>query len=198
MAVDLLTLLGETYPALGAASSSDLVFWTTGALARFAYDAGDGLSRRVPFMASRTTVAVVAGTASYALPARHVGTFHLSVDGYSLRPASVEELDALDDDWRTYADYPERYIEGLGGSKTVRLHPNPIVNATGHIAYYEHPDDDSTTLAVPDALKEYYRLAIIGGARGSEGKGAMPEVAAWCGRVMGLIEQVAAGYWGAG
>ncbi len=197
MSVDLLDLLPEVYPALGSADGSDLVFWTTGALSRFAYDAGDSLARRVPFMALRTTLSVVAGTAEYSLPARHVGTIHVSVAGYSLRPTSVEELDALDDDWRTYEDYSERYIEGLGGEKKVRLHPKPIVTATGHIAYTEHPSDDSTTLAVPHALKEYFRLAIIAGARGSGDKGSMPEVAAWCTRVMGLMEQVAAGYWSA-
>lgn len=196
MSVDLLTVLNDTYAQLGAAGSSDLEFWTTGALTRFGQDAAEQLCRRVPLLVKRAALNVASGTAEYAHPAHHIQTVHLSVDQYSLRPTTVQELEALDDAWRTSQDYPERYVEGLGGDETVILYPNPIVAAAGAIVYQANVDESSTTLEMPPVLSEYFRLAMIAGARRSEGKGAMPDVAQWCEGVMSLIEQAAAQYWG--
>lgn len=198
MSVNLSTVISGNLAALNAASTSDadLQFWTSSSLLRFGYDAAERLARKVPAFCQRGTISVVAGTAEYNHAARHIATIHVSNGGYSLRPATVEELDALDDEWRTYADYPERYIEGIGGTKQLRLHPTPIVNATAAVIYQEYPQE-TTTIAAPAVLAEYFRLAILAEARGGEGKGAMPEVARWLREFVGILDQVAAGYWGA-
>jgi hypothetical protein len=189
----------QILPALGAAAAADLVFWT----AQDLYDwLNEGLKqlarRRGLFIERDTSISVVASTASYTLPARHLSTLHVALDGAELRPATVRAVEALDADWPNTEDTPERYLQDVAGLGSIRLYPTPDDSGTLGIVFHRYPADvaDSDSIPAPDTISDYLADVVIAEARGTEGDGAMPEAAEFCRQEGKLYEAVFRGYWG--
>lgn len=198
-ALDGADVLAEVYPALGASNSADLVFWTAQDLLDWLNEALQKFARRVGVFVERdASTAVVSGTAGYSLPARHLSTLHVALDGAELRPASVKEIEALDADWPNTAGTVERYLEDVTGFGTITLYREPAASGTLAVVFHRYPAevDEDADIPLPETLADYLTDAMLAEARGTEGDGAMSEVAQFCGEEMRLYEEIAASYWG--
>lgn len=198
-------VLGDLLPTLQADSYEALVFWTASDLYGAADDAVKRLARSLcGFVERDAATNVVAGTASYAVPTRHIETLHVSVGTRALRPANVPEIEARDDAWETTAGtalqpLPTHWMMAPG-REYHRLYPEPGSGASGAVAVIlcRYPTTVTSAAAVvrmPAALRVWLRLRVLESAREKEGDGQMAEVAKWAGQVAGLIEQSAAELW---
>lgn len=198
-------VLGELLPTLQAESYAALVFWTESDLYGYADDAVKRLARALCGFVERDAAgSLAAGTASYAVPARHVETLHVSAGTRALRPANVPELEARDDAWEdataTALDpLPTHWLMDVG-REYHRLYPEPFTGASGVVAVIlcRYPATVTSAAAIvrmPAALRVWLRLRVLEAAREKEGEGQMPEVAKWAGQVAGLLEQSAAELW---
>lgn len=200
--LNLTTMLGELLPALGAVEYSDLVFWTEAELYEFCDEAAKRLARTVGCFVERdASTTISAGTAGYAVPARHISTIHASAGSAGLVAVSIGELEAFDDDWpNTEATpTPERYTHTT--TEQVTLYPKPDTGTSTPLAlvFHRYPADisaDSAILTAPACLREYFHFSVLAAARGRESKGAMPEVAAFFGQLVDLYEEAISAYWG--
>lgn len=189
----------QIFTALGASAAADLVFWTAQDLYDWLNEALKQLARRCGLFVERdTSISLVASTASYTLPARHLSTLHVAVDGSGLRPATVAEVEALDADWLNTEDTPARYLQDVAGLASIRIYPTPDDTGTLQLVMHRYPADlaGGGTLPLPDMLSDLLVDIVIGEARGVEGDGAMPEVAEVCREEAKLYEAVCARYWG--
>lgn len=193
----------QAWPMLNAANESDAVWWTAAELYRFADEAVKRLARTTGALVTRdyTTLATVASQGAYAIPARHVSTIHLSVDSSAMLPATHEELEVLDDAWTAAAaGTPTRFAQDRDTAETLNLYPQPASGGKV-IAMVMHQfpvavDGSHLNISVPECFKLHSLAAMVAGARGREGKGAMPEVAGWLSGIVGLMESTARVYYG--
>src|SRR6185312_7105688 len=109
---------------------------TTTELYQFADDAGKRLSLAAgAFPVLDSSTAVSAGTAAYSLPATHVFTvmawlvYTGGAPPQILRPATQQQLEALDGNWPTTSGDPTRISLDAGGVGSATLYPNPITNS---------------------------------------------------------------------
>ncbi len=203
--VNATTLLDGLLPALHANDYSELVFWVQADLYGYADDAVKRLARSCGGFVERDAgTNVAAGTASYAVPARHVETLHVSVGTRALRPANVPEMEARDDAWdsqeATLVDpLPTHWLMDVG-RETHRLYPEPFTGASGALAVVMLRTPVTVTAAtaivrMPAVLRPWWRLRVLEAAREKEGQGQMQEVARWAGQVAALLEQTVRGLW---
>ena len=78
------------------------------------------------FVGRIASTLTVAGQATYALPANHISTLHLSYNTTPLRPANVNELAALDDQFRTAQGTPNAWYQDLLGGNVVGVVKVPL------------------------------------------------------------------------
>lgn len=71
--------LAQVYPALGAAGSGDLLYWTDAQLQTWANEGLRRLAKTGSIIERDVTTTVAAGTHTYAVPTRHIGTIHASL-----------------------------------------------------------------------------------------------------------------------
>lgn len=197
--------LGELLPTLQAESYEALVFWTEADLYGYADDAVKRLARMLGGFIERDAAGTVAaGTASYAVPSRHVETLHVSAGTRALRAANVPEIEARDDDWEdteaTLTDPLPTHWLMVPGREYHRLYPEPYTGASGAVAvilarYPATVTAAASIVRMPAALRVWLRLRVLEAAREKEGEGQMAEVAKWAGQVAGLLEQSAAELW---
>jgi len=198
--IDVSDVLKSLLPALQAESFNQLDFWTETELYQFADEAAKRLAREVGGFIVRSSFAVVANTAEYSVPARHMATIRVSLAGEALSVSNFEEIDALDEDWpTTAADYCDRVFHPT--LETLRLYPIPNTEVSGSVAivFARYPAEITAAAAIvsaPLCLRDYFTWSVLAAARERESEAAMPEVAQWLGGVVGLYTQMMKGYWG--
>src|SRR3979409_2446875 len=111
------SLLPWICTSLKAPSVADLGQWREAELYSYAEEALQNLGTRLLLCAAfDDTTAIVANQAVYELPAGHIATIAAAVDGNALKPATVAEVEALDDDWqRAASGTPERWVGNVLG-----------------------------------------------------------------------------------
>lgn len=201
--VNLSSVIGSVLASLNAGSVAELVFWSEGELYQFADDGAKRLARlQGGFVERDNSTAIVVGTPSYALPARHLSTIHVSVDDLALRESNVQEVEALDDDWLdTASPTLERWLQDLAGLDSIRLYPTPDTGASGQLAeiFHRYPVEVTviaSTVTAPRCLQGYWWFHVVAEARGRESKAAMPDVAQWARGMTALYEATCREYWG--
>ena len=195
--------IADLYPALNASGTADLVFWTEAELYEWADEAAKRLARvQGGFVERDSSTTLVVGTHTYTLPARHLSTIHVSLGTRSLRPATVQELEAKDNAWvETAHATVSHWLGDAAGTESARLYPKPAAGAAGAVAvvFHRHPsavEVGSAVVKAPLCLRDYWAFHVLGEARGREGKAAMPEVSEWCREMTALYERVCREYWG--
>ena len=175
---------------LNAEDAAHLTYWSSAELADYAVDALQKLSRVAAAWPARDTRQTSADTAAYTLPEGHLGVVHVSLDGVALRPANMQELDALG----AATGPTKRWAADWQGFDSILLSPAPEADQALAIVTSIAPAD--ATGAWPAIVDDYLELSLQADARGRDGDGAMPEAAAWCRAITGLIERAAAAIWG--
>lgn len=193
-------MIGELWPYLNAAAEADAIWFTEAELYRHADDAARRLAAETQILTERdATTSTVAGTASYAYPSSHVRTTHMSAGGFSMIPATVQEVEALDDAWQTTQAPPERYLHNLG-TEQFTLFPVPdaveTVAIVGSMAPVSTLSSGSPTVNCHDCMREWFLLEILAAARGREGHGAMPDMVPVARQMAGVMLQAVQAYYG--
>lgn len=201
-----LTAVGDVLlERLGVTGWPDLDWLTEDEVFAYFDEAAKRLAEVAGVFAERdATTTLAAGQANYANPQGWIDSEHVSANGLRLRPASAEELSAVDATWPSTPGAPTRYSLDAGPLGTTTLYPAPQENQAGqplaHV-YHRFPADISATqtlVPLPAPVADYLLYFALQRARGKEGDGAMTETAAHCGERCKLYEQICAGYWGRG
>jgi hypothetical protein len=210
MACDVANSIADVWFRLGFLSAAELAtnaLWlTTTELYQFGDDACKRLSHSAGvFFVVDTSINVVAGTASYALPAAHVFTVmawmvYAGQPVLVLRMTSVGALFALDANWATTIGDARRISLDAAPVGNATLYPIPI--AAGTLAQvcqiFTAVANGSSTVPLCQLMQDYFSYALLAAALGKESDFAKPEVAMHCGERMKLYEAVAAHLWGKG
>lgn len=191
------SLITELLPALNAANTIDLVWWTTDELYNYADETVKHLARRAAVFTDFDSLS--AGAGEIANPSGALALLHAASDGASLRSATVAELEALDPGWQTTAGTPKRWTVDLGlGS--MRVYPSPASAVQLERIYHANPPAvtfGTPSVAGPAALDGYVAWGILGRARAKEGESMLADVAAHASEHLKLYERVFTAYWGA-
>src|SRR6185295_15842823 len=178
----------------------DLIFWTFSELYEWSDEAAKRLARNTGGFVDRDATTTLSDSVPvYAMPARHVSTIHVSAGSTALKESTVDELEALDNDWpSTAADNPKRFLQD---GDELRVYPQPNGATAGNLGHVFHRfpvtiTSDASIAKVPVALRDYFTFYALAEARGKESKGAMPEVAQYARGMVELLEQVAREFWG--
>lgn len=205
--IDLRDCLESVYPTLNAQGAGDLVWWTDDELYAWLDEAAKRLARNTgSFIERDASIALVAGTGAYDLPARHISTVHASAGNRMLMPTNAQELEALDavflESQETAASpLPRKYAHDVDGLDKIRVYKKPGTGVAGQLALVMHRypatvAQGASVVALPQPMREYFTFFVLGEARSKESKGAMPEVGAWFRDLAGMVEQVAMDYYG--
>lgn len=205
--IDLRECFEAIYPTLNAQGSGDLVWWTDAEIYAWFDEAAKKLARETgSFIERDTSIALVAGTGSYDLPARHVSTIHVSAGTRMMTSTNTQELEALDsvflDSQESVTDpLPRRYLHDSDGMDKIRVYKRPGAGVTGQIGIVMHryPSaiaQGASVVALPQPFREFFTFYALGEARSKESKGAMPEVGAWFRELATALESVAIDYYG--
>ena len=208
MSFDVANCLSDVWFRLGFSSQSDMTAagsWVTSAeLYQWADDALKALARTTSvFLTYDTSVAVRGGTASYALPARHVFT----ESAWLIYPTRVQlmrfsgsqELFALDANWPVIQGPPKRLSLDAGSVSTMIFYPLPTTSATLAMVLEVYPPDvtaGSSTVAASPIFQDYASLACLAGALGKESDYSRREVAAHARKRMDMYAAIARQLWG--
>jgi hypothetical protein len=209
VSVSVLTSIANLLPQLHATDSSlsgDLVWWSKKELIRFFDEALKSFAKRFPvFIRRDTSMTLVAGTAAYTAPSRHIATLYAAHNNKPLAPATTLELECLDTNYLTTAGTPLKFYEDKGGVNKIALHPVPTSGDVGvsalEIIQAEYPADVdenevNTTMPVPLVIADYLEFCALRDAYHKESDGALPEVAGQLAEVAKMFEKAAGGYWG--
>ena len=193
---DTTAVIDNLLPSLHAAVRADLSPWSEGDLVQWMDEGLKRLARLVALFVVRDTgTSTAAGVATYALPANHVATLHVSVNGVTLRSGNMAELEARDPAFRTMAGIPDHWYEDLIGLATLGLTPVPNTAQTIGTVYASWPDaldvaKTQTMVSAPSPLKGYLAMQVLAEAYGREGDMEMPDVAQHCKARMRMYEQI--------
>ncbi len=189
-------LNSDTVANLTAATETQLYEWIDAAMNRLARTVGLFVRRDATLTTAVSTVAA---------PARHLSTLHLARDdGTSdwrpLRPASVAELEALDDSYPTAtAASPTHHSEDQQGGSLIRLYKIPSGSVNLALIYHETRAEitkAAPTVDAPEVIRDAFFYGALAEARRGESDEAMPEIAEYCGERVNLYEQAFRAYWG--
>lgn len=196
-------VIGDLWPPLNAAGAADAVFWTEEQMYEWFNEAGKRLAGSGGvFVVRDTSLTSALATASYDLPDAHQGTLQADLAGNVLKPATVQELEALDSAWPTTAGVPDAFLEDAEGVKTITLYAQPNAGNAGRtigLVMRANPDDVSVSdgfLAAPPFLAEFFTFSILAEARAAETRAQMPEISAWLKAQAGMMVQAIQGYLG--
>lgn len=193
-------LVEAVAPALNAAATADLIWWSAASLYDWAGEALVRICQLSGAMVERTDIPVAAGSAAYPLPPRHLAVRHVSLDGAALRPANVAEMRAFDPAWDSTAGPVARWLTDVQGLDTLTLHKIPQQPGTLSIVFGTHPPevDAGSLVSMPAVCGDYVRYSVLREARRAHGHGQMTDVAAHCTERMKLYEGIFGSYWGRG
>jgi len=199
--INVADVIQRLLPSLGAYKLADVVFWTEEELYEYADEGIQRLAKATGLFVERdASTTLVAGTALYNLPTRHLSTIHVSLlGGANLRGVSVRDLEALDATWEAATGVVEKFAQDFRGTEQLRLYRNPSTGGTLAVVFHQYPAEiaqATPTLTGPVVLEDYLSWAMLSAARGKEGDAAMPEVAKHAEERIALFEQVFKSYWG--
>ena len=209
LVLDVLNAFNDVWYRLGFANAREIVStsWVTAAeLFGFADEAAKRLSYEAGlFITYDNSVAVLAGTAQYALPASHVFTVAAGLIYAAalqlLRITTVGELFALDAAWNATTGPPTRLSMDAGGPGTATLYPSPLGASTLGLVCQEFPGVvavGSSTLPLPTVLQDMFSYFMLAGARRMESESRMEEMANHFDQRTKLYEQIMQAYFGRG
>jgi len=197
--IDVSAVIDRLLPDLNADVMADLAFWTETDLYKYADEGVQRIARACGVYVDRTTATMVSGTAEYATPARHLSTLQIDINGSALRPASVRDLEALEDTWEASTGTPTRFVQDYQGTAKVRLWKKPTAGGTLAWIYQQLPPDvtkAADTLDGSGPMEDVITFSVIAAARSRECDGSMPEVAAHCEERLAQFEQIFTHLWG--
>ncbi len=187
MSIALATILAALYPPLHASSASDLVFTSDSELTGTIEDALKDLAQDYGVFVTRdiTTITLVSGTATYALPENHLATLHVSLSNRPLIASSRQELERLDSDYLitpgTAARPVKRWYQDKGAANVIGFHPVPSVGSGNGVAveviYFAYPCSATAGLSVPRVIGDMIEFQTISEMYGKESDFQMVEVA---------------------
>ena len=218
MSVSALTSVGNLLPMLhrtdatltgsstNAAIAADLVFWTKKELLRWFDEAVKDLANKaVIFVRRDTATSLVAGTATYAAPSRHLRTLYAAHSNRGLRPSSTYELEALDTQFASASGTPTKFYEDKIGANIIGLYKVPasgdVAAGALEIIQSEYPTEVdelevNTAVAAPAVFGDLWEARVLTEAYNKDSDARLPEVAANLGEFTQLIESVISGLWG--
>ncbi len=190
MSIALATILSALYPPLHAASASDLVFTSDSELTGTIEDALKDLGQDYGVFVTRdiTTITLVSGTPTYALPENHLATLHVSMANRPLVASSRHELERLDSGYLTTpgtaAKPVKRWYQDKGAANVIGFHPVPSVGSGNGLAveviYFAYPCSAASGLEVPKVLADMIEFQTEQEMYGKESDFQMVEVAQSC------------------
>ncbi len=207
--MDWTTLTPWLTASLNAPTVADLDPWTESELYQYAEEALHAIGARYLLMAAcDTSTALVANQPLYQLPADHIDTILAAVNGVVLETATVAEMEALDDDYKSAApaDPPTRWIANEVGLDFIRLYPPPL-SGGGVLAliYQQHPpnmpvpaEGQPLEIKMPAPVGDYLAIQSLEQARRRQGDGQMLDAAQAFANLGSLYEKVFEAYWGSG
>lgn len=218
MSASALTAIGNLLPALhrtdsmltgassNAAITADLVWFSKKEVLRWFDESLKHIARKALLFARRdTSTVLVAGTAAYATPARHLATLYAAHSDKSLRPDTTAALELRDTQYATRSGTSERFYEDKGGANIIGLYPVPTAGDVGagalEIIQSEWPAEideleSNVTMPVPLVIADYLECRVLSEAYRKESDAQLPEVAEQLSQLAMLIEGVIVGYWG--
>ena len=194
---DVSAVITGLLPALNAASTADLVYWTQDELYQWADEAVKRLARRAAVFVNYS--AAMWSAAEVPLIPNAIAPALIAWNGSLLRVATVAELEALDDNWEAATGTPKRWTLDLG-LQQVRLYPAPDVAGMVQGVIIIAPADLSATQTALEAvapISGFLAQSVLGQARGRVSDAEMPEVAAHCAQRAAMYLEIFARYWGA-
>ncbi len=202
--IDTQAVISNLLPDLHADTRAHLVYWAEADLIQFIDESVKRLARKAMMFVERDlSLTTGIGTATYALPARHLATLHASYGTAPLRPASQIELEAGNPLYVTVAGTPAYWYEDKIGSATVGLSPVPTAAAALPLIVSVVPVDIDvgkvvTTLEAPQAVAAYLAFSVLAQAYGRESESEMPDVAQHCAARVAFYEEIFTRYYGPG
>lgn len=202
--IDTQVVIDELLPALHSDTRAHLTFWSEGDLIEWIDQAAKRLARAAMMFAERTaSTTTTPGTATYALPSRHLATIHVSYGTAPLRPATMLELEARDPAFEATAGAPDHWYEQNLGVATIGLTPVPTATASLPIIMSAAPQDvdtgkSNTLLEAPDPVKGYLTFSVLAAAYGRESETEQPDLAKHAAARVSMYEQIFTKYYGAG
>ncbi len=198
--------LDDTWYPLNASGQADAIFWTPEKLVGYMDEAAKRLARITgAFIERNESITVTAGQGSYNLPVRHIDTLQCDLAGKTLRPRSVQQLEAADSDWpdtlATVDNPPKAFVQNTQGFDKIVVYPAPYLDPeTLGLVRSTYPAtldaSASMILPIPPILRDYFTFAALAGARGEEGQASMEEVVPWLRSIVERYEQAAGEIWG--
>jgi hypothetical protein len=196
--IDASSVIADLAPALNAATTSDLAFWTTTELYGYADENLKRLARQAGVFAERTQTSPGA-VSSFSLGSRDIAILQAAWNGVVILPTTLRDLDALDTLWAdAAAATPRRYLADAGLAQR-RLYPPAASGSTLDLITFQSPADVTSgapQCAAPPLLQDWLYFVLLAEARGRNGEGAMPDVAAQARQFAALLETAARHYWG--
>jgi hypothetical protein len=199
--VDWSSLIPWMCQSLNAPNVAQLQNWTAAELYQYAEESLRALGGKAQLIVELDeSIALVADQAFYEVPAGHIATIYAAADGVMLKPSSVAEVEALDDNYEEAAsDTPTRWIGDSLGLGLIRTYPAP--DATGTLTLIFQKDTPDLTAAaaevkIPAPIGDYLSVKALQQARERQGDGQMKDAAAALGLLGGLYEKAAEAYWG--
>ena len=201
--MDFSTLIPWVCASLNCASVAELDPWNLTELYSYAEEKlRMAASRYLLFTAFDQTTALVAGQASYELPASHNSTIFAAADGVKLRASTVAELEALDDNWEEAANAtPDRWTDDVLGLGLIRVYPPPVADGILTLIYQQDAPTVSAAspaAVVPIPVADYLAMAVVEQARSRQGDAQMLDAAKSFASVEQIYEQAFQAYWGEG
>lgn len=203
--LDLSPLIPLVTSALGVGGIDELESWTVGELYGYASDELDRLTGAHNVVVECAELEVAAGGPNVAYPADRLGTLAAfwtsGATVAALRPASVRELEAREDDWEAAAGEVTHYVEDFQGADLFRLYKQPAAPGTATLLYLAGAEDLSesqTRAPIPAPIGDALALRMIAEARRKDCDAQLPEAAAFVEQVLGLYESALSAYWGEG
>lgn len=198
------SVLDNLLPDLHADSYANLTFWSQAQLIGFMDQAAKQLSRACMMFTERdTSKTTIPGTATYALPARHNATVHVSLNATPLRPSTTIELEARDPLWQTTQGTPDHWYEDDVNVSTIGLAPVPNAAASLPMVCSVYPPDldtaqVNTLLQAPAPVAIYLSFFVLGKCYGMEGESEEPDLGQHCMAQVAMFEQLWMHYYGEG
>lgn len=200
--MNLATTLATLAPLLHGSALSALADFSEAEVYEACNRAAEKLARTAQVWAERVKQAALAGGAAYLAHERAIDVQHVSLDGVTLRPATVPDLNARDENWQD-ADpgTPTHFALDVDLRGTVTLFPKPEAN--GELAIVSHTQPATITaaaavVAMPPPVALYLALRTLAELRRKDTPGQMLEVSAEADRLADVLEQAFVAYWGRG
>ena len=198
--MDFSTLIPWICTSLNAPSVAELGEWSEAELYAYAEEALQNLAGRVLLLAAYDdSTAIVANQPLYELAAAHIATVFAAVDGVALKPATVAEVEALDDNWEEAASAaPTRWVGNALGQKFIRLYPPPASGTALQLIFQQQPPAvtaASPVVLMPAPLGDYMAHKALKHARARQGDGQMTDAAAAFDGLAAAYEAAARGLW---